>query len=131
MRLFVNLATGPENPTRAALAFLVARTAAEEGHEVRLFLAGDAVQLVRPEKVSAIGQVVVARPETAEAARGIGTGSVAEHWDALTTAGVPVALSGMSSKTRGVDVDSRPGVELAQTTRLVVLAAWAENTLVY
>jgi hypothetical protein len=29
MRLFVNLATGPENPTRAALAFLVARTAAE------------------------------------------------------------------------------------------------------
>ena len=74
MRLFVNLATGPENPTRAALAFLVARTAAEEGHEVRLFLAGDAVQLVRP--------------ETAEAARGIGTGSVAEHWDALRTAGV-------------------------------------------
>jgi hypothetical protein len=71
------------------------------------------------------------RPETAEAARGIGTGSVAEHWDALTTAGVPVALSGMSSKTRGIDVDSRPGVELAQPTRLVELAAWAEKTLVY
>jgi uncharacterized protein len=117
MRLFVNLATGPENPTRAALAFLVARTAAEEGHEVRLFLAGDAVQLVRP--------------ETAEAARGIGTGSVAEHWQALADAGVPVALSGMSSKTRGIEAETRPGVELAQPARLVELAAWAETTLVY
>ena len=117
MRLFVNLATGPENPTRAALAFLVARTAKEEGHDVRLFLAGDAVQL--------------ARPETAEAANGIGTGSVAEHWQALTDAGVPITLSGMSSKTRGIDVDGRSGVELAQPTKLVELAVWAEKTLVY
>lgn len=117
MRLFVNLATGPENPTRAALAFLVARTAAEEGHEVRLFLAGDAVQL--------------ARPETAQAASGIGTGSVAEHWDALDEAGVPVALSGMSSKARGIDGGTRPGIELAQPTKLVELAAWAEKALVY
>ncbi len=117
MRLFVNLATGPENPTRAALAFLVARTAADEGHEVRLFLAGDAVQLVRP--------------ETAEATLGIGTGSVGEHWQALADAGVPVAVSGMSSKARGVDGDSRSGVELAPPTRLVELAAWADKTLVY
>ena len=58
-RILVHLATGPENPTRAALALLVARTAAEEGHEVRVFLAGDAVQLVRP--------------ETAEVAAGIGS----------------------------------------------------------
>ncbi len=117
MRLFVNLATGPENPTRAALAFLVARTAADEGHEVRLFLAGDAVQLVRP--------------ETAEAAHGIGTGSVAEHWQALTEAGVPVALSGLSSKARGVDGSTTGGVELAPPARLVELAAWADTTLVY
>ena len=44
-KLLVHLATGPENPTRAALALLVARTAAEEGHDVRLFVAGDAVHL--------------------------------------------------------------------------------------
>ena len=93
MRLLVNLATGPENPTRAALALLVARSAVEEGHDVRLFLAGDGVQL--------------ARPETAEAARGIGTGSVAEHWEALSSAGVPVFLSGLSSKARGVPADVR------------------------
>lgn len=113
-RILVHLATGPENPTRAALALLVARTAAAEGHEVRLFLAGDAVQL--------------AREETAAAAHGIGTGSVAEHWAALAEAGVPVALSGMSSKARGFDGN---GHELAQPQKLVELSLWAERTLVY
>jgi predicted peroxiredoxin len=117
MRLFVNLATGPEDPTRAALAFLVARTASEEGHDVQLFLAGDAVQL--------------ARPETADAVHGIGTGSLAEHWRALTAAGVPVFLSKLSSLARGVAPEPESGVELAPPTKLVELAAWAETTLAY
>lgn len=111
-RLLVHSATGPENPTRAALALLVARTAAAEGHEVRVFLAGDAVHL--------------ARPETREAVAGIGTGSAAEHWDELGRAGVPIVLSGMSSKARGV-TDG----ELAQPATLVELAVWAETVLTY
>ncbi len=32
--MLVHVATGPENPTRAALGLLVARTAAREGHAV-------------------------------------------------------------------------------------------------
>jgi predicted peroxiredoxin len=115
--MLVHLATGPEHPTRAALALLVARTAAAEGHEVRLFLAGDAVQL--------------ARPETADAVHGIGTGSLGEHWSALVGAGVPVFLSGMSSKARGIDLATREGVELAPPEKLVELAVWAETTLAY
>ena len=39
-KLLIHLATGPENPTRGALALLVARTAAEEGHAVQVFIAG-------------------------------------------------------------------------------------------
>ena len=116
-RILVHLTTGPENPTRAALALLVARTAAEEGHEVRVFLAGDAVQLVRP--------------ETAEVAAGIGTGSVSEHLEALAQASVPLFLSGMSSKARGVDASTREGVELAPPQKLVELAVWAETVLTY
>jgi predicted peroxiredoxin len=116
-KILVHLATGPENPTRAALAFLVARSAVEAGHEVQLFLAGDAVQL--------------ARPETAQALSGVGTGNLSEHWEALSGSGVPVFLSGMSSKARGVDSSVRHGVEMAQPQRLVELALWADTTLTY
>jgi uncharacterized protein len=114
-RILVHLATGPENSTRAALALLVARTAVEEGHEVQVFLAGDGVQL--------------AREETAAAASGIGTGSVAEHLGALKGAGVTILLSGMSSKARGIE--GGDGFELAPPQKLVELAVWAETTLTY
>jgi predicted peroxiredoxin len=116
--VLVHLATGPENPSRAALALLVARTAAEEGHTVQVFLAADAVQLVRP--------------ETAEAVQGVGTGSFSEHWDALVAAGVPIFISGMSSKARGVEPDVRGGhVQAAPPQKLVELAVWAETSLTY
>lgn len=114
--LLVHLATGPENPTRAALAMLVARTAASEGHDVSVFLAGDAVQLLRA--------------ETAAATHGIGTGAFEEHLGALREAGVTVYASGMSSKARGVDVQAS-GAEPAQPQKLVELATAAETTLTY
>jgi predicted peroxiredoxin len=117
-KLLVHLATGPENPTRAALALLVARTAVEEGHDVQLFLAGDAVQL--------------ARPATASIAQGIGTGSFGEHWEALAGGGVPIFLSGMSSQARGLEPEGlAEGVELAPPQKLVELAAWADTALTY
>ena len=117
-KVLVHLVSGPEHPTRAALALLVARTAASEGHEVGVFLAGDAVQL--------------ARRETAAAVQGVGTGSFAEHWDALAAAGVPVYLSGMSSKARGLGGDAVEGrAELAPPQKLVELATWADTTLTY
>jgi predicted peroxiredoxin len=104
--ILVHIATGPENPTRAALGLLIARTASDEEHDVQVFLAGDAVQLVRP--------------ETADAAQGIGTGSVAEHLEALRGAEVPIFLSGMSSKARGIE--GGEGLELAPPQKLVELA---------
>ncbi len=115
-KFLVHLATGPENPTRAALALLVAKSALDE-HEVSVFIAGDAVQLLRP--------------ETAEATSGVGTGNFAEHLAALRDRGVPLYASGMSSKARGLDVSAIEGVEAAQPTKLVELATEADTTLVY
>ncbi|HUE86780.1 MAG TPA: DsrE family protein [Vicinamibacterales bacterium] len=87
-RILVHVTVGPENATRAALAFLVARTALEEGHSVSLFLAGDAVQLVRD--------------ETLDTVVGAGTGALREHFAAIVKGGGRFYLSGMSSKARGV-----------------------------
>lgn len=115
MRLLVHMATGPENVTRVALGLLVARTARVEGHDVDVFLAGDGVQLLRP--------------ETREQLHGVGTGSVAEHWAALVEGGARLLASGQSSKARGVA--TAEGVELAPPQRLVQLIAEADKVVSY
>ena len=118
-RLLVHLATGPEHPTRAALAFLVARTAQQQGHEVDLFLAGDAVGLLRD--------------ATLDLVQGIGTGNLREHFDALVAGGARFYASGMSSKARGLDaaaVEGKP-VELAPPDKLVELTFAADRVLSY
>jgi predicted peroxiredoxin len=114
MRLLVHIATGPENPTRLALGLLVARTALGAGHDVDVFVAGDAVHVLRG--------------ETREAVMGIGTGSAAEHWQALRDGGARLYASGMSSKARGVAGD---GVELAPPDVLVRLIVEADRVVSY
>jgi uncharacterized protein len=118
-RILVQLTTGPENPTRVALAFLIARTAAKEGHEVTLFLAGDAVHLLRD--------------ATMDATVGVGTGSVREHYDAFVQSGGTVMASGMSSRARAIDADAAGGkpVELVQPERLVQLIAESDRVVTY
>lgn len=118
-RILVHLTTGPENPTRAALAFLVTKTASQQGHDVSLFLAGDAVNLLRD--------------ATMDATMGVGTGSVREHYTALAEAGVPVYASGMSSKARALDAAALGGkpIELVPPERLVELIVEAERVVTY
>jgi uncharacterized protein len=118
-RLLVHIATGPENPTRAALGLLVARTALDAGHDVDLFIAGDGVAILRP--------------ETLEAGSGIGTGSLREHVDALVAGGARFYASGMSSKARGITAESLGGIALtmAPPARLVELAFEADRVISY
>ena len=118
-RILIQLATGPENSTRAALAFLVARTAAADGHDVTLFLAGDAVSLLRD--------------ATMDATVGVGTGSVREHYTALAESGVRVYASGLSSRARALDAEAMGGkaVELVPPNRLVELIAEADRVVTY
>ena len=118
-RLLVHIVTGPENPTRAALGLLVARTALGAGHQVDLFLAGDAVGLLRP--------------ATLDAGVGIGTGSMREHVAALVAGGARFHASGMSSKARGLGPDAvgDVAVEFASPDVLVRLAFEANRVLTY
>jgi predicted peroxiredoxin len=118
-RVLVHVTTGPENATRAALAFLVARTAVEEGHVVSLFLAGDAVQLLRD--------------ATLDSLSGVGTGSLREHYAAIAKGGGRFYLSGMSSKARGVtdaDLQGKPA-EFSPPSVLVRLAVEHERMFTY
>ena len=106
-------------PIAAALLMLVARTAAEAGHEVDLFIAGDGVGILRP--------------ETLDAGTGIGTGSMREHVDALVARGARFFLSGMSSKARGITAEGLGGLEatLAPPSKLVELTFEADRVLTY
>jgi predicted peroxiredoxin len=114
-KLLINVTHGPEHPTRAALGFLVGRAAVEAGHEVTLFLAGDAVQLLRE---PVLDNLV-----------GLGTGSLRESYDALRDGGARFYVSGMSSKVRGYEPD---GVaEPAMPAKLVELALEADRVLTY
>ncbi len=117
--LLVHVTHGPEAPTRAALAFLVAKAAIDEGHEVTMFLAGDSVQLLRDAVLDNL--------------TGLGTGSLRESFDAVVAGGAKLYASGMSSKARGVaeaDIEGKP-VELAPPNRLVQLTFEADRVLTY
>ena len=114
-KILINITHGPEHPTRAALGFLVGRAAADEGHDVALFLAGDAVQLLR----GAVLDHLV----------GLGTGSLRESYDALVEAGATFYVSGMSSKARGFEPDGVAA--LAMPARLVELVLEHDRVLTY
>ena len=113
--LLVHITSGPEAPTRAALGLLVARAAIDEGHDVNVFLAGDAVQLIRDAVLDSL--------------TGVGTGSLREHFDAIAAGGGRFYVSGMSSKARGFEPD---GVaEPALPSKLVALSLDADRVLTY
>jgi len=118
-RFLVHVHTGPDNPTKCTLGFLVALTAQNEGHEVDLFLAGDGASL--------IGDAALSNTE------GKGTGHLGAHFRSLADGGARFYVSGMSAKARGLgdaDLVGKPA-EFAMPDVLVGLAASAEVVLTY
>jgi predicted peroxiredoxin len=118
-KFLIHIHTGPDNPTKAALGFLVAATAQSEGHEVSVFLAGDGAALITDE---AIGSVA-----------GVGTGKLQDHFTALVGGAARIYISGGSAKARDIGDAAIAGkpAEFAMPTKLVELAAGADVVLVY
>ena len=117
--ILVHVTHGSESPTRAALAFLVARAALNEGHQVSMFLAGDAAVLIRDTVLDSLA--------------GHGTGRLREHFDALVAGGCRFYVSGMSAKARGVseaDLASKPA-EFAMPEILVRLSLSHDRMFTY
>ena len=112
-KILIHITHGPEQPTRAALAFLVAKSAIDEGHTVTLFLAGEAVQLIR---AAVLDQLT-----------GLGTGKLRDHYDAIVAGGGRFFLSGMSSKARGLSEDDLSGKPMEFATPNVLVRLALEN----
>lgn len=118
-KILVHITHGPENPTRAALGFSVARAARDEGHKVTLMLAGDAVLLMRD---AVIDHLI-----------GLGTGNLREVYDAIVAGGVKIYLSVLSSKARGLTEEELEGkpYEFVMPSRLVQLALENDRMFTY
>ena len=119
MKLLVHIHTGPADATKATLGLLVALTAKTKGHDVTVFLAGDAVHLLAP----------AYRDEV----EGLGTGRLADHLAGHAGAGTRFVLSGKSAKARGYDEALLDGFEASfgLPDLLVDLAAEADTVLCY
>ncbi len=119
LHFLIHVTTGSDNPTKAALAFLVAKTALEEGHRVSIFLAGDAVLLLRDEVMNKVS--------------GLGTGNLADHYKVIVERGARFHLSGNSSKARGLSAEELVGkpATFALPNVLVNLAAEADRVFTY
>ena len=118
-KILVHHTCGPENPTKAALAFFVARAAAEEGHASTMFLAGDAVPLLR----DAILDSLV----------GVGTGKLREHYDVFVANGGKLFVSKASAAARGVTEEELKGkpYEFGTPQVLVRLALEHDRVITY
>ena len=118
-KLLFNITNGTNNPTKASLGFMLARTAVEEGHEVTVFLNADAVSLMR---APVLDNLV-----------GLGTGKLKEHFDVLKKANVPIYVSAISCDIRGVndqDLKETNSRKVLPKT-LLNLSLDADRTFVY
>lgn len=118
-QFLVHITQGPEDPTRAALGFLVARTAIEEGHTVSIFLAGDGVRLLDDAVLNSL--------------TGSGTGKLRDHYEVIVKGNCRFYLSGNSSKARGITEATIKGkpAEFALPNVLVRLSVESDRMFTY
>ena len=118
-KVMVQILSGPEHATRAALGFLVAQGALDEGHDVTVFLAADGVNWVN-------------RPTT-DAIAGLGGGTLSEAIDKLKDGGASFYASKLSLGARGIAEDRAAdlGAEMGTPAKLVQISLESDSVLSY
>ena len=98
---------------------LLGATAVVAGYDVTIFCAGDAAYLMKDAVV--------------EHTKGIGTGALSDSLPAVVAAGVPIYVSGGSSKTRGVNDEdlANKNATFATPAQLVEMTFAADRVLCY
>lgn len=118
-KVMVQIVSGPEHATRAALGFLVAQGALEDGHDVTVFLVADGVNFVNR--------------ATTDAIAGLGGGKLSDNVDALKTGGATFLASKMSLGARAIPQETAQelGAQLGTPSMLVEISLESDTVLVY
>jgi predicted peroxiredoxin len=117
LKIMMKSAWGSDDPTKAAFPFLHGHALAEAGHEVQIFLLGEAVSLMRKSVASAV--VPVGWPPLAEALDKV----VAKH--------IQIYACGACSRARGVtETDlNQWGAKFGSPPIFVSLVEWADRII--
>jgi len=117
LRIMMKSAWGSDDPTKAAFPFSHGLALAEAGHEVQIYLLGEAVVLMRK--------------AVAEAVTPVGWPKVAEILDKIAARHIPIYACGACSRARGVtEADiSNYGAKYGNPTVFVSLVEWADKVI--
>lgn len=117
LNIMFKSAWGSDDPTKAAFPFLHGHALSEAGHEVQIFLLGEAVSLMRESVAKAVVPV--------------GWAPVAETLDKLKQRKVQIYACGACSRARGVtqaDLDNW-GAKFGSPPIFVSLVEWADRII--
>ena len=117
LKVMMKSAWGSDDPTKAAFPFLHGHALAEAGHEVQIFLLGEAVSVMRKSVASAL--VPVGRPPLVETLDKV----VAKH--------IQIYACGACCRARSVaETDlSQWGAKFGSPTIFVSLVEWADRII--
>src|SRR6202790_1547943 len=117
LKIMMKSAWGSDDPTKAAFPFLHGHALAEGGHEVQIFLLGEAVSLMR----SSVAKAVVP----------VGWPPLAEALDKVVAKKIQIYACGACSRARGVtDADLAPwNAKFGNPTIFVGLVEWADRII--
>ena len=113
-KILMKSAWGSDDPTKAGFAFSHGLALSEAGHEVQIFLLGEAVVLMRKAVANAVTPV--------------GWPPVSETLDKLAARHIPIYACGACSRARGVTEGdlSNYGAKFGSPPIFVSLVEWAD-----
>jgi len=118
LKIMMKSAWGSDDPTRASFAFAHGLALAEAGHEVQIFLLGEATYLMRKATASVIMPV--------------GWPPLTETLEKLVAKHIPIFACGACSRARGVtETDlTQWGAKFGSPAIFVGLVEWADRIIV-
>jgi predicted peroxiredoxin len=117
LKILLKSAWGSDDPTKAAFPFLHGDALSDAGHEVQIFLLGEAVSLMRKSVANAVVPV--------------GWPPLSEVLSKIVTKKIPIYACGACSRARGVtDTDlTEYGAKFGNPKIFVSLVEWSDRII--